>query len=429
MSQKTKKFILLAAGILLLIGISAFLLLGNFNIKSIAHQSEAESEKVAEDELTERERCILEMKNEARSISDLIAATRYDEAMSSYEKIESDNCLLRSKDDKLPEFFNRIQSFTLIFGGINGMDSVNKYPGVYFIQGKDKEALALYKKVASIDTTILGSGIISNEKARAKAFASLAELSVMYPESFLKENLFNDYPLVIDYDSADFWENFKLLNEKGFRQHEVILADFALADYYLNKALAYEKDSLEYKENLENFFKYNRKGEYFYYDHEYISKGKNYGKGMDSFIEFFEPENLISIYLHKAKINDRLKGQGIEIGHSLSNEEIEDLFKKTMELTKDPFVAQMPERYEHFVRFHYATFLNNAYGMVRESDIKNLLEPIYKMSGNQERGIFVFLQKEKNYNDNYPHKKEISELAKVDPKMSEMLLAAGWELE
>jgi tetratricopeptide (TPR) repeat protein len=428
MSQKTKKFILLAV-ILFLIGISLFFLLGKLSIKSVNLENEAKSEEMAGNGLTEREKCIMEIKNETEGISGLIAGMRYDEAMSSYEKIEKDNCLIATKDDESSEFFNRSQSFTLIFGGINGMDSVNKYPSIYFILGKDREALSLYKKIASVDTTILGSGIVSNEKAKAKSFASLAELSVMYPESFLKENIFNDYPLVLDYNTNDFWENFKLLNEKGFRQHEIMLADFALADYYSNKALAYEKDSSGYKENLENFFKFNRKGEYFYYDQEYTSEGKNYGKGIDNFIEFFEPENLISIYLHKAKINDRLKGQGIEIEHSLSNDEIEDLFKKAMELTKNPFVAQMPERYEHFVRFYYATFLNNAYGMARETDIKNLLEPIYEMSGNEERGIFVFLQKEKNYNDNYPHKKEILELAKIDTKMSEMLLVAGWELE
>lgn len=166
-----------------------------------------------------------------------------------------------------------------------------------------------------------------------------------------------------------------------------------------------------------------------------ISEKSKYAEKVFDDVDFevsiygWDPDRLLICYLYKAKINDRLKGQGMEIENSLSNDGIEDLFKKAMELTENPFVAQMPARYEHFVRFYYATFLSNAYGMAREGDIKSLLEPIYAMSGNEEQGIFVFLQKEKNYNDNLPHKKEILGLAKIDPKMNEMLLAAGWELE
>ncbi len=113
-----------------------------------------------------------------------------------------------------------------------------------------------------------------------------------------------------------------------------------------------------------------------------------------------------------------------------NKEKIENIAKENLNLSQNlPWIKRDPIIFEHFARFYYAIFLNNAYGQSRADDIKKLLDPIYQMKGNNQRGIFVFLQKEKVYPDNYPHKKEILDLVKVDPRMKDMLLAAGWEME
>jgi hypothetical protein len=151
------------------------------------------------------------------------------------------------------------------------------------------------------------------------------------------------------------------------------------------------------------------------------------------YIDQFCPDRLFFYLLFKNRLNDRILGYNMvdaENENLLSAEEIKTNFERMFTLIEDyPYLKNKPEKYDHFLRFYYAIFLNNNYGEQKIDEIKKLLEPIYQMSGNNQGGIFVFLQKEAFYSNSFLHKKEISNLAKIDLRMGDMLSAAGWDLK
>jgi hypothetical protein len=153
----------------------------------------------------------------------------------------------------------------------------------------------------------------------------------------------------------------------------------------------------------------------------------------------WDMDRLLICYLYEAKVGDKLNkilGKRPELktafetsGVVSSNEAIEELFRKALDLSSDPMIALNPERFDYFTRLYYAVFLNNAYGTARIDDINNLLAPIYQSENKTDAGLFVYLQNLAHYpNDRY-FKIELLSLAKVVPQFKDMLQKAGWAVE
>ncbi len=297
------------------------------------------------------------------------------------------------------------------------------YYDIYESAGNDKDTVGFCRELTSD---------LFDEKTRAMFYQELAELSLIYPDDFVKEQIFSSYPLTQFYQGKDkVRENYNQLLKMGYEIHELMATDYQIALYYLEEALASKDDEVKYQKNVELFDRFMRKGDYHYYDHEYLLKGQSY-KGFEDYIKNakIESKTILVDYLYRARINDILNGTSLlTTTHPLNNEEVEALFERAMKLTADSSVAKSPERYEHFVRLYYAIFLNNVYGEQKVAEIKGLLEPIYKMKGNEDKGVFVFLQKEALYENNHMEKASLLNLAKTDSAMKDMLLAAGWKIE
>jgi hypothetical protein len=142
----------------------------------------------------------------------------------------------------------------------------------------------------------------------------------------------------------------------------------------------------------------------------------------------WDADRLLMCKLSKARIG----GDLIKIGNSafdsliLSEAEIENLFKESLELSKESFASLGPENYGYFTRLYYASFLNDTYNGTRDEDIRNILAPIYDSKNVKKAGFFVFLQKERNYPDSAYHKQKIMALSKIDARLATLLKDAGW---
>jgi hypothetical protein len=375
----------------------------------------------------ERE-CLSNIKKNVDEVKNLHSLGREAEALALLKKsrvMQEDGCGLNSLNPEIRETHEIEEAakerlaFSFLY---KDLKDLFLYYNTYSSIGTDEE-IADFCKNATTD--------LFSDKIRAMFYQELAERSLIYPDKFVKEHVFDDYPLTQFYQGdGNMRENNNQLLKMGYEIHELMATDYQLALYYLEEALANKNNQGEYRKYVELFDRFMRKGDYHYYEHEYILEGKSYGKGFEKYIEEvkIEDKTVFMTYLYRAKINDVLNGDPwLATKNPLNNEELEVLFKKIMKLSAEPSIAKSPERYEHFARLYYAIFLQNAFGEERIVEIKALLAPIYQMKGNEEKGIFVFLQKEAVYSNEYPLNKELLNLAKIDPQMKELLFAAGWK--
>ena len=275
--------------------------------------------------------------------------------------------------------------------------------------GEYGKSLYNYKKVISDKN--------KNSDIRAIAYTHVAELVLVLPDKFLEEKFFND-----DKYRKYFFEN----DPFATKEELVLISDslfdtapnaYELANIYAEKMLvdlSKNKLTAEQKKNLERKF---------------LEETKKAQSVFDSVKpNEWDADRLLICNLNKARIGDKL----IKINNSkfdqlkMNEVEIENLFKKSLEISKDPFASLGPENYEYFTRLYYASFLNNFYGEKRSDDIKNILTPVYNSVNSVNSGFFVFLQKERKYPDDTYHKQEIISLSKIDSRFADLLKEAGW---
>jgi len=83
---------------------------------------------------------------------------------------------------------------------------------------------------------------------------------------------------------------------------------------------------------------------------------------------------------------------------------------------------------EGFTLYHYAVFLEHAFGEDRRDDVIKLLSNFYKANKFEGMQVIDFLTNEKNNIDSIPHN-DLLLLAQVDPQFKAFLNRLGWSLD
>lgn len=102
-------------------------------------------------------------------------------------------------------------------------------------------------------------------------------------------------------------------------------------------------------------------------------------------------------------------------------DEAEGSFRRGLQLA----VLSGPEPgRDGYPRFHFASFLERAYGTERAADIRTILGPLYTESSNADTPVMDFLRSQRNANTWM--NVSLRGMAEIDPEFRRLLISLGW---
>ncbi len=430
--MKNKKIIFLAVGLIFILGafeIFVFLKNKNFINQEQSEKTEQNSQESSEDaDIIEKRRLAMDSIEKNLFIEDL--QTPFNDY---WEKL----LLEGSDDESLKGFYADYDKLSeYVFNQNLNQYQVENYIAIAETRSNDP---AILKRGLERFAEIYDKKAQAEERNRAIALDRLGELNLIMSERQMKEFLFENKELLeregsrlLDLTSTWEGDDFRSTSRNIFSKAEILnpFPSLLMESLYFDLENLLDKKGTQLtREDIEKLDLEKRL---------VVINGLVEKMGGESnvgpYLNQWCPDRLFYYSLYKARFNDILLSQDvvaeIDQKHLLSKEQTDDIYKKIFSWIEEyPYLKNKPQLYGDFARLYYAIFLNNNYGEVQATKIKSLLEPIYQMKGNDQKGIFVFLQKEAIYPDGYSHKREILSLAKVDSQMSDMLKEAGWNIE